>query len=747
MVTLNNSLFDEIVSNERNKEELFSNLEKSTNEELIGEQWMKYYHELIPLTLDLANTSKLLFQRYQDEISKNANLLTSDQDRKKTLDDNLKFTIASFFKYTMIGKLFTDISEYGLLNSRGDFNNYQYYSNIEESLAFIQNLFFSSPNIIDSLQDIAADLSIIEKSHYFDRLTHLMGDEDEFDDKLSIVQGKLKFNEANIYHKVLSKLLNTKSILSGNFELSNHFINFKATNDYNEVVTQWENIADQDLIAESDKLLLITLPLTKSRESLNKAKYFFKSAIQMARKGLHTLSNRLFARVTVFCDLILSSVASSAVDTETRLLIEEAENFNDRAKLFHGLTGLMISYRDLTKNTSVDNYEDAASNIEEIKKLINEIPKDFDVKYLSAIPGIFESISSSAELMISLKKSGHDIMEASNKLFVSFRIRIDTATTQIVQNWDTMSLETNLTQLEINTEDTRRDLDILYHATSLMPVTIDGREKLILRIEILRFFIKSIILEVKAKRIEMLDRTDELVFKAKAFYYANKSYELASSVDHRSIPFDRIRAHVSGSFVTGHLVQISISQLCSQFIYISEILPKILLAVSQEPLLVGENIDPLANLKASLAKTQTFKDYIVRIKEDTQRLIEYGEKLPEKTPQLNWTQIHLKFAMSSALDLFFASVIESLIGRWAAKANLKDQALIHFREAQELAFKAAENTKTGDPESNLEKQFGANIFSFGQFCQTSISKIEQEEQIEYPNEALLTLLRDLVFSL
>lgn len=740
--------FDQIIFLENERINLYKDLLIKNEEEDIAKKWTEYAANTLNGLLLIADLAKTVYLRYNDEYTKDKERIHQDDEMKIKLVNKISNVLKIQLESSILLRIYSEISSIGLFREKNSVSFPKPSITSENHIDFIFSLFFK-PNLLEgSLDKIAPLMTAISETNQKQRLLGILADTKVQEPELNDILSSVNETYGRYYGEYLADFIKKVSqTWWWKDDIGAYFILDQGLNNFNRSVELSSNSKDREIKSKTERLKLISVPLSKAASIYSISSHNYGIAIDTASKGLHNHAAKYFEKVHDLCDEALKLIGEFQIGEEMRALHKNLNKTKKKSKFLQNISLLNVAYRNMINDISSKNIEDALKKVNEIKQICKTINGKIEIKYLSAIPSIFKSIATTTELMISLHHSEQEIIDQTIHVIDSFKTRIITATNQIVSNWTELSDTENRKELRNELSYLKEDINLLIESSSFLPGTIKDRDQILIRLEILKNFSLSISHEIKASNTNEENIILELLHKSKANFFASKAFELSKLVPKEQLPFKRILAHFSGSFISARTVQMQIYQLTTQFICLSEVIPSLFLSVTQDPNLINNKFEAHESIQTSLKSHESFKNMLYQIKNDCQILLEHKQEYGKIIANVHWDQLKIRQSLVLGIIKFFDSICDAIAGSWATKLGLFDDAVLNFKTAQDIAFEAAEILKDVSAGEQKKENVSTHVYSFAQFCQNSHNQMIEEKIIQLPAQKLFKLLRDMVFSI
>ncbi len=617
--------------------------------------------------------------------------------------------------------------------------------NVENIFAFLNSLFYNNEDPNDFLSNLTPYLAEINKLNQKQRYVQILNSLKKQDDNISFANIELFDLEGQFFLQTLKPYF---SVLQGNWWINDlmteYFLQALGIENLDLVVKSWNQNPTHELASRIEQIKSSQLTIGESTRDFLKCKLFLNLAISNAKSNYHEVALQyLEASLTIEK---LREIISDHPDLYSRETRDDIEFHFQRIIIARQILQLQTRFSDLIISLQEGNdFLSNSSLIAEIHDIIKKSTAIIEIPYISAIPNLYSSMMHTIEFMISLNKPVKEINEKCTEILGTFSSRVSVAISQITSSLRNLAQETQKENLKESTDKFLKECEILFFAVALLPSDSKDKERLIDTLDCLINLCFSIQNEIKALETEDINKLQELIYKTRAYHFANQSKLLSSNLNSDTIPIDRIRAHYSGSYISAHTIQMHLYQLTTQYLCLSHALPTLFLTISIDENVFSSNNEVLSNILDIFETVDPFIEMINQIKQDCENLLDHKENIGSILEQVKWDQIIFRKILISGITTFFESIKNIILGLWSSKLGLYDQAKLNVDDATSLAFKSAEILQS-EEDSRLA-DFSQHIFSFGQLSQGISQNTKKAKLTDLPSQNLFKLFRDMVFAI
>ncbi|MHA2252200.1 MAG: hypothetical protein ACXAD7_17680 [Candidatus Kariarchaeaceae archaeon] len=740
--------FDSFVALENERVSLYQDLTTNNSEDNIARVWFNYANNVLLCLVGISDLAKIIYKRYYDEYSKDKGKIQDNANLEPEILKKIQNVLNISTESSLLLKAYYDFLIYGIFGECADSPDQRFLIEIENQIDFIISLFFKSETPESCLSLISSNMNVIREIHQKQRLLSIIDQARIEDPQYNEILGEVSEAHGRYYYSHIAPLIKKIGDEWWWEDLMLQFFSYdQAFKHYNKAIKDWKDSKLQDTISTVDRIKLVGTPNAKAETNYTLARYQFNIGIMNAIGGLHKHASKYFDIASTLSNTALTEIGKYPSGDYLRNLQKRIHAFKERTELLSGISKINILFRSMVKNINSGDFDQASNDSSEIKDLIPTLTGTMDFKYLSALPSLLESVASTYELMISLEKPKDEILEQINDIINSFKNRITIATNQLVNYWNDINNEDEHEVLVSKLKIDQIDIQSLIESNSMLPTTVFERDLIFKRLECLAYLTDSVLEDIKASKLTENHKVQELIHKAKAHFYAKKALELSKDIPHDLMPLNRIKANFSGTLISGKSVQMHLHQLACQYLCLSETLPSLFLAISQDPSIVRDKQDSILVMRKSLQPNEILLDLLSQVELDCDSLIHHKENFDRIIARVQWNQIIVRKSLVLGIRTFYESIVEALIASWSSKLELFDDALVYFKTAQDKAFEASEILKVVKQSGSNTDSVATHVFSFAQFCQNSYNDVKENKTVSLPAQQLFKLFRDMVFSI
>ncbi len=727
------SPFEDIIALEGRRYKLLENTVLEFEEKNIEKLWLDYTEFSIPI-LDKFNFHiKTLFSRYYDEYEKE---LESDEasDLDK-LSKKIKEVLKLIFENTIVIEQKLNYLDNSSTKLKGQFLNY--FVNNEMYKQFIGELFFTTKLPVNTLKEISHIMVNQYKVNQFERILHSIDNNpDILKENLDLVTSAYRTKSEYYLFDVGSQIQsicnnwwwNDYILLSSIYSQAKHHLN-----SLNEL------LIESNTRMQFEDSLPNNLSFAMANEIYFKSKLLYENGVKTAAEGTHKQSIRYFTKVMENSEIGLAYLLNKETD-DTIKLREQLNKLYSKTKLLRQITKLTTKYNQISSHIITNDKKVILDLLSAIKREASQYVPELEVKYLSALPDMYNTLASTIELLLSLGKEFEELSEEMSQRLIQFISRLDVAISQLIKELNSINQIDDYTETVTIVKSLLKDIDILYETASLIPKNIIERISIIRKLQILKFLVLSIFEDLQSFKYRESNNIRVLIHKAKANFFARKSIEQLFEQKSTGLPVERIYAQYSGSLITGYQKEIEIYELNIQFLCINDILPKFLLYLTSND---DINVD---KLKILLWEDELFISMVQQVNTDCNKLINHRQTgNANSLAGVNWDTISNKMLLVESVLPFYESIKYAILASISSKNKKYDDATNYFTLAQDNAFKASEPLKMGN--SSLLGEYHSHLFSFAQFCQESSNKTRNQVAVNLPVQEVVKLFRDMIFNM
>jgi hypothetical protein len=738
----NPSILDEFLELELQRHELYNDIHTFQDEKSHEKLYVDYTQSVTSVLQQLANVSKIVFLRYYDEYVKQGKSKT-DETMKQDIFVKMGNTLRMEMDLSVLLLIYAEISIKEADKSVVPSADVRKLINAENHLSFIYSLLFNQISDLSLFNSFKTMMSVIFEKNHSQRMLSLASDS-ELKTTFDVI-GQAHENQGSFYSNHLASFFRKASNeWWWNDSLGSYFIHNQGIINYSKSVECWTELDDPEFTPKAEGIKLFTIPQSIAEASYHQAIHKYDIARLASQKGLHNIATRYFSDSISQCDQALKEIGPYPTGEVMKVLFSSITSLKQKSNLLMELSNINVLFRTSLKALAVGNTELAIENSRNITQLAQSVIGIIDLKYLSSLPTIFESVASTTELMISLDKSETEINEQSQQFIHSFMLRVNSATNGIIRSWDEFVEISSSEKLLEKVNEVLLDLTLLVESISMIPTTLLERDVLLQRLTCLKDLANSI----KENALAELTKNDniilELIHHIKAYFYANRANGKIESLTDKDFPRDKVVNQFADTFLTVRYTFIHLNTLIVQYLCLSDVLPTFFLAVSQDASVITNPEKSISNMQASLELNNPFIDYLDQIERSCSEIILHNQDFPND--RLNFNKLLTRQTLVNAIKKFYNSITAAILGSWMSKVQLFDDALVSFKLAQDAAFEVVDTLGQADVRI-LSDELSTHIFSFAQFCQKSSSEIADRKIIQLPAQNLFKLLRDMIFSI
>ncbi|OLS20582.1 MAG: hypothetical protein HeimC2_36650 [Candidatus Heimdallarchaeota archaeon LC_2] len=702
------------------------------------------YEECIKVLTSISDLGRLIYYRYIDERGKDQDRIKNDDILNSEMNHKIANVLELELSLAILLKIYTEIYRHNT-GSMNDKNTVYQMLNVENIFEFLNSLFFNNEDPKDFLSNLTPYLSEINKLNQKQRSVQILNLIKKQDDNISFANIELFDLEGQFFLETLKPYF---SVLQKNWWASDlsteYFLQALGIENLDLVVQSWNQNPTHELASRIEQIKSSQLTIGETIRDFLKYKLFLNLAISNAKSNNHQVALQ-YLEAALGIEKMLETIREHP-NLYSREIRDQVEYYYQRIIMATQILRLQIKFANLLNSLKKNN--DILSNsslIAEIHQMIKDSTSIIEIPYISAIPNLYLSMMNSLEFMVTLNKPIEEINQRCDDILETFTSRIDVAISQISSSLTNLGQETDKDNLKENTDKFLTECETLHFAIALLPSTSSDKQRLVTTLDCLINLCLSIQNEIKALETEESNKLLELIYKTRAYYFANQSKTLSSELDTKAVPIDRILAHFSGSYISAHTIQMHIYQLTTQYLCLSHVLPTLFFTMTIDENVFSSNNEVLSNILDIFESLIPFIEMINQIKQDCSNLLDHKERIGSILEQVKWDQIIFRKTLISGILTFFESIKNIILGLWSSNLGLYDQAKLNLNEATSFAFKSADILQS-EEDSRLS-DFSEHIFSFAQLSQGLSQNIRKSNLTDLPNQSLFKLFRDMVFAI
>lgn len=716
--------------------------------------WKEYSKSCLPVLNHLVILTELVFNRYQDEFIKSQERLKNNPQDYDNLVSKLQNLASTQLDFSIL------LHQYTLLSFKKEISNELDVdgSDIQElddilislnHLNFTGNIAFNDDlpqSVVSPIQNYILDIRENEKLL---RDFLLIGNNSTFMESNFEICSNAYNHIGQYYIKRLSKITDRigKSVWWEDPWL-NVNINKMVLKTHDKFQQIWEGKSQSKEISSIiDRNQLLDIPTAKAKIIMFKSLYYYELGILNASKGLHRQSIKYFELIQSYEDKF-NEILSHPLNEETRNLKFRFNNLMKKIKLVNHIVKLSSSINSIQRELIKGELTSITRIIEQIKKTQENFIPEVDLPFLSAVPGIYSSITHSLELQLKNTPSLDDINNTINQFLDNFLNRIDTAIIGLESKWEDSPAKETIENRCLRLNSILDEVNLLHETISLLPRSILHKDLLSNSLWIIKNLVISILYDYSALEHAESNPIIALLYKISAAHHAKIAYE--SEIDtkiHDKIPISRIKTQFFGTFTTSNMLEIRIYKLILEYLYINAISSNLTLAISQDPETVMDKEETIARISNSLDEPKIFFGLLGRMVQISDITLEFTESNETKVELLEFDEIKRQNILSKGVLAFYNSIKYLIMSSLTNKLSLDDEAMININNAIEEGFKSA---KILDELTNIDptSEFGKHVFSFAQLCQ-NLKNVElaNSKPFVIPITDMMNLLKSMLFAL
>ncbi len=715
--------------------------------------WKEYSKSCLPVLNHLITLTELVFKRYQDEFTKSHERLKDNSDDYDYMISKLQNLSSTQLDFSVLLHQYTLLSFNKEISNELDVNGSD-NQELEAILISLNHLNFTGniafndelpQSVVSPIQNYILDIRENEKLL---RDFLLIGNNTEFMESNAEICSNAYNHIGQYYMKRLSKITDRigKSVWWEDPWL-NVNINQMVLKTHRQFHQIWvDKTQSKEISSIIDRNHLLDIPTAKAKIIMYKLLYYYELGILNASKGLHRQSIKYFELIQSY-EENFNEILSHPLNEETRNLKSRFNNLMKKIKLVNHIVKLSSYINSIQRELVKGELTSIAGIIEKINKTQANFIPEVDVPFLSAVPGIYTSITHLMELQLKNTPFIEDLNNTINQSLENFLNRIDTAIIGLESKWEETTKET----IESRSQRLKLILDevnLLHETISLLPRSILHKDMLENSLWVLKNLVISILCDYNALEHTELNPIIGLLYKLSAAHHAKIAYksEMETKI-HDKIPVLRIKTQFFGTFTTSNMLEIKIYKLILEYLYINELSSNLTLAVTQDPDTVINKEETIKRIGNSLDEPKIFFDLLKRIVQISNSTTQFSENEGTKIEMKELDEIKRQNILARGVLTFYNSIKCLILSSLSNKLSLDDEAMIIINNAIGEGFKAAEiinELNIIDPES----EFGKHVFSFAQLCQNiKNTELANSKPFVIPITDMMNLLKTMLFAL
>ncbi len=712
--------------------------------------WNEFSSENINLLFDLTQLSEFIYLRFSDEFIKDRS--KNDNNIEDELITRMRETIITHLDIVLLIKLYTlmsldetifDIYKTSEKLAGINSNNIDRLIKLSDNVTKLLLMTFDEKNPKQVLEPINSILAgLLRQRENQIKYELLNTPEKDF----SIGLGQIYYDQINFYmEKVLNridKITNDWLWYDPNLII---YTNEMILYNVKQVKKYWnDKIDDKDILSKLDKIKLLSEPQSQALIIWNQMMYYYTVGINLANNGLHNQAIKFFERIVNERDNF-NSVLKYPTTAYTKSLKSEFDFFVKKVKLVLQIAQMTSVFNKVYRRLMQQKYSDLPDLLNKIKGYKQEMEPEVDIKILSAMPDLYESIVNSLKFYISSEKSSDEIISMMEYLMDNFMKRINISTNNLEHKWIVEIEDLSIERRYDKIREYIAELDLFYEIIALIPIYMYRKEEIRQQIKILQNLALSVYYDLKSFKSEDTNPVLSFIQKAVAAWHASEANQIFEQNMLINIPQERLLLHYHGSFITLRTLYIKITKYILQYLYINDVQANIQLVLQYDVSFITDKDSFIKKINANLNHPKRYYDILEQIYYLSQELIEFREKHEKIIAKIDWDEIYVKYYLSSGIKIFHDAVKHLLTAYWLNELSIREDAIIEIEQAKTFAFQASEQL------SNLNKysksNYSTNAYSFAQLCQDIENSLRNGKSFKPPIIELLKFIKDMIFQI
>ncbi len=745
LALLSGSPFTQFVLMELERERIYQSFIQIDDLDEISQVWLSFSQFCAESLSNVSSLSKLLYQRYLDEWTRDKDQIESDADRKK----NLTFKIENLQEFQMelaiLMIVYADIANTGIFDSPAATEYCNAFIEGYSILNSISQTYFDSTHPKSSrIEEVMLTFLLLNQKQ---QIVHLLEESSQEEDNKRFLEEKGSFELAQAEFDISFTTHFLKRLGKDWWwrdPIASHFAFERSLNHLELALDAYQKLPE-DLELKASMIEVSKIPLNQALRNNELIDHYLRLSYEAAKNNSYRASVEYLNLILGLEKEALEIISKNTDRSERNLKFMESIIKKEKIHTFlHGISELAAKTSSLIQMISTSEKKEIQKLIKQIEEIVNRPSLKVNINYVSSLPFVYLNYVQEFKIAILENKPHSEALKRAELNFSRFIERLEYATTDIAE--ELMKLEKKGKRIKLETiVHLLENIENIKLSAYFLPKT-ENKVYIIKDIECLEFIANALHLEqycLEKESNEVLD----LIFHAKAHYYSTKALEISQLSSKSIISKEWVEKRYSRTFIQGQDIELRLFELTRQYLFLNTVIDKVAqsykLALSSESS-VRENYAAIIN--NSFSQFGLFDAINSRISDDCKELLYHKENFSTEGSGINWKTITIKKHLADALVDFLEATKNAILGFGASRNKENYKSASYLNDAAKLAKSATEILQAVAGDESSFAQLANTTYEYSILLKELERKARDSKKLQQlPIDQIFSVLKQLTF--